>query len=158
MDNHQFLQTGRFLSIIEATPLVSIDLIINQGSKVLLGKRNNRPAQGYWFVPGGRILKDETFETALHRLIEQELQSGNLLEDKAIQPKFYGAYQHFYDDAFAGDFGIRTHYVVLAHSLTLPEHIVISDHDNQHDAFAWWSIDSLLQSEAVHQYTKDYFK
>jgi len=41
------------LEIIEATPLVSIDLVIrNPSNKVLLGKRNNRPAMGYWFVPG----------------------------------------------------------------------------------------------------------
>ena len=46
------------LEIIEATPLVSIDLVIrNPSNKVLLGKRNNHPAMGFWFVPGGWIFK-----------------------------------------------------------------------------------------------------
>ncbi len=47
-----------FLKVIDAAPLVTIDLIIrNPKSDVLLGKRLNRPAQGFWFVPGGRIRK-----------------------------------------------------------------------------------------------------
>jgi hypothetical protein len=40
-------------------PLVSIDLIIRDNAdRVLLGLRNNEPAKGYFFVPGGIILKD----------------------------------------------------------------------------------------------------
>src|SRR5687767_7562775 len=43
------LDDDKFLKIIEATPLVSIDLIIrNAQGQVLLGKRLNRPAQGFW--------------------------------------------------------------------------------------------------------------
>ena len=52
------LETELFKSIVEHTPLISIDLIIrNEDGKALLGQRLNRPAQNYWFVPGGRILK-----------------------------------------------------------------------------------------------------
>ena len=58
-----------FLNIIDKTPLVSIDLIIeNPQGKILLGKRCNKPAQGYWFVPGGRIQKNETLEQAIRRI------------------------------------------------------------------------------------------
>jgi len=72
------------LEIIEATPLVSIDLVIrNPSNKVLLGKRNNRPAMGYWFVPGGRIFKNETINQALKRISEVEL--GQDLSTKAPQ-------------------------------------------------------------------------
>ena len=57
------------LKIIDATPLISIDLIIlNSNDEILLGKRNNRPAKGYWFVPGGRIRKNETLKQALSRI------------------------------------------------------------------------------------------
>jgi colanic acid biosynthesis protein WcaH len=39
---------------------VSVDLVlVRDGREVLLGLRTNRPAQGSWFVPGGRILKNE---------------------------------------------------------------------------------------------------
>lgn len=41
-------------------PLVSIDLMIkNAQDQMLWGRRNNRPAQVYWFVPSGRICKNE---------------------------------------------------------------------------------------------------
>ena len=46
------LDDKTFLRVIEATPLVSIDLLVrNERGQVLLGKRANRPAQGLWFVP-----------------------------------------------------------------------------------------------------------
>ncbi|WP_188925660.1 NUDIX domain-containing protein [Shewanella algicola] len=60
--------------MIENTPLVSIDFVVyNQKGEVLLGKRNNRPAQGGWFVPGGRIKKDELMSAAFKRLAKNEL-------------------------------------------------------------------------------------
>lgn len=43
-----------FLSVVSRTPLISVDLILrSRANKILLGRRNNRPAQGFWFVPGG---------------------------------------------------------------------------------------------------------
>ena len=63
------MDTQKVLNIIDATPLVSVDLIIeNRLKQILLGKRVNRPAQGYWFVPGGRILKNETIKDAIKRI------------------------------------------------------------------------------------------
>ncbi|HGU2589280.1 TPA: NUDIX domain-containing protein, partial [Escherichia coli] len=53
-----FLHSQDFATIVRSTPLISIDLIVeNEFGEILLGKRINRPAQGYWFVPGGRVLK-----------------------------------------------------------------------------------------------------
>ena len=58
-----------FLKVIDAAPLVSIDLIIrNPKSEVLPGKRLNRPAQGFWFVPSGCIRKNERIAEALERI------------------------------------------------------------------------------------------
>ena len=63
-----------FKTVVESTPLISIDLIVrNKKGEVLLGQRINRPAKGDWFVPGGRILKDESFDNAFKRLIKSEL-------------------------------------------------------------------------------------
>lgn len=142
-----------FLTAIESLPLVSVDLIVkNSEGKILLGLRNNRPAQGYWFVPGGRILKNEKKEDALARILLKELG----VKDLSSEVVFYGAYQHFYPDCFAGDIGISTHYVVLAHTLTVQADAV-SIADNQHSEMQWWTKEELLSSAQVHQYTKDYF-
>ena len=59
------LSLDTFKTVIKSSPLVSIDLIVrNEQGQVLLGKRTNRPAQGFWFVVGGRVLKDESLEHA----------------------------------------------------------------------------------------------
>ena len=52
------LDEDSFRAAVAAVPLVSIDLVVRRANgDVLLGLRNNRPAQGQWFVPGGRIRK-----------------------------------------------------------------------------------------------------
>ena len=142
------------LEIIEATPLVSIDLVIrNPSNKVLLGKRNNRPAIGYWFVPGGRIFKNETINQALKRISEVEL--GQDLSTKS--PSLLGAYDHIYEDNFLNVKGINTHYVVLAFVIALQQEIEVKS-DEQHTELKWWEIDKLLQDQTVHQNTKVYFR
>ena len=142
------------LEIIEATPLVSIDLVIrNPSNKVLLGKRNNRPAMGYWFVPGGRIFKNEKINQALKRISEVEL--GQDLSTKA--PSLLGAYDHIYEDNFLNVKGINTHYVVLAFVIALQQEIEVKS-DEQHTELKWWEVDKLLQDQTVHQNTKVYFR
>jgi GDP-mannose mannosyl hydrolase len=99
------VKKDKFLDIIDATPLVSIDLIVEDSQgRFLLGKRLNRPAQGYWFVPGGRIRKNETLADAMARISSTEL--GAALDiNKA---RLLGAYDHIYDDNFHGLEGINT--------------------------------------------------
>ena len=61
-----FLDKSTFTTVIDSSPLVSIDLVVlDREGNVLLGERLNRPAQGYWFVPGGRITKNESLADAL---------------------------------------------------------------------------------------------
>lgn len=67
-----FLDKKKFTQVIDVTTLASIDLvIINSPGQILLGKRGNRPAQNYWFVPGSRICKNETLINAFKRLTKK---------------------------------------------------------------------------------------
>ena len=142
-----------FLHIIAATPLVSIDLIVrNAEGEILLGRRVNRPAKDYWFVPGGRIRKNEHLANAMQRISEAEL--GLIFN---LDPaRLLGAYEHIYEDNFFGEAGINTHYVVLAYDYSLPEgtQIIL---DDQHSEAKWWPVDELLNSPEVHKNTKGYF-
>ena len=126
-------------------------IVKNHQGQVLLGKRNNPPAQHYWFVPGGRIRKNETFIEAFSRLTLQELgQSFSLNNAKFIAP-----YQHFYTDSvFANN--ISTHYVVLSYQLTIDADLLALPLE-QHNKYHWFDIDELLVDKQVHQFTKDYF-
>jgi colanic acid biosynthesis protein WcaH len=145
------LDAETFLRIVNATPLVSIDLVIrNDRDQVLLGKRLNRPAQGFWFVPGGRIRKNEQVKDALKRisLAEVGVETG--------EPHLIGVFDHIYDDNFAGQPGINTHYVVIAF-----EHRFAPDRelrpDSQHSDLRWWVVKELLAHPDVHENTKAYF-
>ena len=147
-----FLRQEDFATVVRSTPLVSLDFIIeNSRGEFLLGKRTNRPAQGYWFVPGGRVQKDETLEAAFERLTMAEL--GLRLPITAGQ--FYGVWQHFYDDNFSGtDF--TTHYVVLGFRFRVAEEELLLP-DEQHDDYRWLTPDALLASENVHANSRVYF-
>lgn len=143
-----------FLSIIDKTPLVSIDLIIeNPQGKVLLGKRTNQPAQGFWFVPGGRIRKNETLAVAIQRISNIELGTVFNLDDACL----LGAYDHIYTDNFAGVESINTHYVALGYQLATDNDFTIKA-DKQHSELKWWKKEDLLLTEDVHQNTKAYFQ
>ena len=148
------LSPDNFLNIIDVTPLVSVDLIIeNAAGEILLGKRLNRPAQDFWFVPGGRIQKNETIENAIKRVSKTELGFELLLKDAQL----LGAYNHIYTDNFAAVDGINTHYVALGHKFILPRKAQLKL-DDQHEVIRWQSIKSLLADEDVHVNTKLYFQ
>ena len=143
-----------FLNIIDATPLIAIDLVLrNQEGQVLLGKRTNRPALGYWFVPGGRILKNERLHEALTRIASDELGLRLDKEETAL----LGAYEHIYEDNFLGRDTVNTHYVVLAYQHTLSEAVPLAP-DAQHSKLQWWGVDDLMDSNDVHDNTKSYFQ
>jgi len=146
-----FLEKKLFSDIVKNTPLISIDLIIeNEEDQFLLGKRVNEPAKDFWFVPGGRIFKNETLDDAFKRIVQEEL-SLNIARDKA---DFYGLYEHFYENnVFNAEFG--THYIVLAHKTKVSK---IPHTNSQHSAYQWFDQDELLGSMDVHKYTKDYFR
>lgn len=141
-----------FRSIVEHTPLVALDLVVrNAAGDVLLGRRLNRPAQGFWFVPGGRVRKDERLSQAFSRLTREELGC----EQDLAAARFLGPFEHHYPDNFSGtDFS--THYVVLAYELSLD--LTLSDlPPQQHGDYRWWSPAELLSSPDVHVHTQWYF-
>lgn len=146
------LEQQLFETIVEHTPLISIDLIIlNSEGKALLGQRQNRPAQNFWFVPGGRILKNESFAEAFKRITFDELG----VEISLNEGQFLGIYEHFYDDNFSGkDFS--THYVVHGYKIHLQTECLKLP-TAQHSAYQWFDTETLLASTSVNQYTKNYF-
>ena len=148
----QRLDVETFKTVVFSTPLISMDLVIkNSQGQILLGRRNNRPAQGFWFVPGGRILKDETFSIAFSRLTLAELGQ----ELSITEARFIGPYQHFYQDNFS-DSNFSTHYVVMGYQLALDLKLVNLPVE-QHQDYQWWDESELLDSDKVHPNTKAYF-
>ncbi|KAK47631.1 GDP-mannose mannosyl hydrolase [Caballeronia jiangsuensis] len=149
------LSNADFLTVVRLTPLVAIDLIVTDGNRrILLGHRRNRPAQGTWFVPGGRITKNETLDAAFRRIVHNEL---GVASAQRSASRLFGVYEHLYDDNFAGAGDIGTHYIVLAYTMTLSGKVPIGRFD-QHSDYRWLLPDDLLALDDVHEYTKAYFR
>jgi len=147
------LDKSTFGLVIKHTPLVSIDLIIeNRAGEYLLGLRKNRPAKDYWFVPGGRIRKDERLEDAFCRITKDELGIATSFN----KASFLGFYEHFYTDNVFVDDAYGTHYVVLGFNLS-DEPILDKLPKIQHFSFRWFSKEEIIQNEQVHANTKAYF-
>ena len=152
MSDTRRLDRGTFLEIVRNSPLVSVDFVVrDERGRMLVGLRNNEPAKDCWFVPGGRICKDERIVDAQRRVAREEL--GIELDPTA--PSLLGVYEHLYDSNFAGAQGFGTHYVVLAYELRLSE----ADLDlerSQHRDYRWLTSDEVRAAPDVHPNTKAY--
>jgi colanic acid biosynthesis protein WcaH len=139
-----------FECIIKYTPLISIDLIVKKNDKFLLGRRINEPAKGFYFVPGGRIFKNERIEDAFRRITKEEI--GTEIEIQNTE--FLGIYEHFYENSCVSE-SISTHYIVLAYRLDLE--IEISLPKEQHSEYIWMTKKEILNNKNIHPYAKAYF-
>lgn len=139
-------------TIVDSIPIPSIDIIPirctedNNNQEFLLGKRKNKPAQNTWFVPGGRILKNELAANAIHRVARQELGiSVEVIEE-------LGQYEHFYDKS---DTGSETgkHYIPLAYSVSVDGMFgSVMEDKSQHLSVRWFS----EPPKNTHKYTITY--
>ncbi|WP_292959264.1 GDP-mannose mannosyl hydrolase [Neptuniibacter sp. UBA6509] len=147
-----FLDQDTFKVVVDSAPLISIDLVVRSANgTVLLGKRTNRPAKGFWFVPGGRVLKGETLANAFSRLTLAELG----IELSIDQADYLGLYEHFYHDSALCE-STSTHYVVNAFVITLNQDITELPQE-QHSDYRWLSQNELLSDKQVHEHSKWYF-
>ncbi|NMH60184.1 GDP-mannose mannosyl hydrolase [Alteromonas ponticola] len=145
-----YLDIDTFSTILKSTPLISIDLLVeNQQNKFLLGMRSNQPARNYWFVPGGRIYKNESIGKSFDRIAREEFGKSFSIENA----KLLGLFEHFYDNSAVSE-SISTHYVVIAYKLKVDKLVDLPDH--QHSAYKWFSKNELLSCNDVHHYTKAY--
>ncbi|QDM28201.1 NUDIX domain-containing protein [Tardiphaga sp. vice352] len=127
------LSDEQFRPIVRYSPLISIDLLIRDELRyLLLGMRNNEPARGTYFVPGGCIRKDETIATAFARIASEEI----ALDLSVEQARFAGIFEQMYPANRFSEPGYGTHYVALAYQVTLPGQPTLTP-DSQHRDLIW---------------------
>ena len=154
------LPLHEFAAAVAALPLVSLDWVItNPNGELLLGQRNNAPARGYWFTPGGRIRKNEALSLALARVAGDELGlAPALCEQVGGQARLMGAWDHFYpDSAFSPS--VSTHYVNLPHWLALSWVEVAQlklPVGEQHSVWQWLALEEAASHPQVHPYVQPY--
>ena len=144
-----------FREVVRRTPLISFDLFLRDADgRVLMGKRTDAPAEGYWFVPGGRIHKNRRLDDAFEEVCERET-GYRATRDQA---RFLGVYEHLYvaENAFGAP-DVDTHYVVLAYEISgVPDSVrafapTSEDSENaQHSHWQWRDAADALEDPAVH--------
>jgi colanic acid biosynthesis protein WcaH len=147
----EMIEDDEFMRVVKNAPLVSLDLVVRSGNnELLMGMRVNEPAAGTWFVPGGRIRKDESIEDAFLRITKAELGKSYPID----QARLLGAFTHKYQTNFAHIPGISTHYVVLAYELQVDINLKQLPTD-QHSEYRWVSENGDLAK--VHPNARAYF-
>ena len=155
LNSEQWLPAEVFRDACRALPLVSVDFFVtrqsDEGTQVLLGYRNNAPARGYLFTPGGRIRKNEKFQNALARIALEELglEAVSLTRVLAL-----GVWDHFYADS-AFDAEVSTHYVNLPYRLDLSDDETEALQSpagdaEQHLYWRWLTIKDAIAEPLVH--------
>lgn len=147
------LSDHQLLEVIEKSPLISIDLVVRDlDGRILLGRRINEPAKGMWFVPGGRIRKNENIDDAIVRISFSELGT----EYNRPQARLIGVFEHKYNANFLERTNVGTHYVVLAYEVR-PAAAPGRLPTNQHSEFRWYGKDDASSDHDVHRYVLPYF-
>ena len=135
---------------VDKLPMISVDLLIfDREGRVLLGLRRNEPAAGTWFVPGGRVRKNEAILRAAARLCHEEVHI--LLPTSSL--RVLNVYEQVYTDDGSG-----RHYITF----TVSGHVGPAakagiNHDYQQDGIKWSTVESLVGDPTVHHYVKNYF-
>jgi colanic acid biosynthesis protein WcaH len=172
MNERPELTQEEFDFVRRHAPLVSIDLIIHdRGGRVLVGLRNNTPAKGTWFVPGGRIRKDEALPAAFKRIVCSEMEnppgSGRLpdgfVDLKFDDAKFYVCTDHHYGPADGLAFSV--HYVVLSYCMRIEGGDALLNNlpVGQHSRWLWVDVKEIVEKGkieqfAIHENTRAYFR
>lgn len=61
-----------YTTLVKYGPVPCVDFVLVHQGKFLMGFRSNKPAQNQWWLPGGRIWKNETLEKAALRKAKEE--------------------------------------------------------------------------------------
>jgi len=115
-----------YSKIVDVIPILCVDGFIINDDKILLLKRNNYPAIGEWWVPGGRIIKNELLVDSIIRKVKDE--TG--LDTEIISQ--IGVAETIFE---------TKHTVNVCFSLRVKSGEVIMN--SEHSEYKWFSIDNL---------------
>lgn len=74
MEDVKNISKEEYEHVLDLVPIICVDLVImNDNGEVLVVKRQNEPGKGEWWIPGGRLLKNESIEECARRKAKEEL-------------------------------------------------------------------------------------
>ena len=126
-------------------PIACVDLlVVNAAKEVLMVKRNNQPAMGEWWFPGGRIWFGETRVEAAVRKLKEECGL------RAVKIDYVGTYDLMLERS---DDGTISHAITSMYRM-LVEEIDAIRLDSQSQDARWLIMDKWL-TLPLHSFVKE---
>lgn len=140
----EYIRLAQYKKIHRMVPIACVDIVLTDGEKILLHKRANKPAQGQWWFPGGRIMKGEKLKKAALRKCEEEFGLKSAIKG------IIGADETIFKD---GSFRDPTHTINIL-MLGLIGKNAVPKLDNQGNEWKWFR----TPEKKFHPYVKKYFE
>ena len=109
---------------MELIPIACVDLVIVYNGKIFIAKRIGEPAKNQWFLPGGRILKNEHLKEAVIRKAKEE--TG--LDVKIIKPLIFD--ETIFNESSMEGVKSGSHTINLSYLLEAKNNEVVLDKQN----------------------------
>ena len=94
-----FLPDEDYKKVLSTVPIVCVDcLVLNEKGEFLLIRRNNQPLKGEYWVPGGRVYKNEKLFSAVYRKMLDEIG----VEVKIV--RLIGFFEEFFPSSISASF------------------------------------------------------
>ncbi len=145
--HHERIPADEWETIVRNVPIVSVDLVVQSVDGVVLGMRENAPAKGEWFVPGGRVHKHEQLTEAVHRIAREELGVDVEITERL------GAYEHLYHTAEMDSVASK-HYLANGFVVETTHAVEEFELDDQHGDICAFDAENMPTN--IHDYTASY--
>jgi len=146
-----FIEKNLYKQIVTYCPIPTVDIIfINEQHQILLCLRNNAPLKEVYYIPWGRIYKNETYYDALKRKSKEEVS----LDIDVNKLRFVKVYDDIFDNSAFWE--VWEHCITLTffYPLTRNEEKNIKIWDTQHTEYKFFDI----HEEGLHDMIKTRIK
>lgn len=135
---NMFIEKELYKNILDCMPIPTVDILfLNSRWKLLLGKRNNEPLFGVYYIPGWRVNKWERSLEAAKRKVHEELG----LDIDISKLRFIGVYDDIFENSAFGNIGTHCIPVTYSYQLSGEEESQLSLWDRQHSDLQFFSLD-----------------
>jgi colanic acid biosynthesis protein WcaH len=147
-----FIEKSLYIDILRNIPIPTVDILfLNFQNQILLGKRNNEPLMGVYYIPGGRVNKWERSLYTAQRKAKEEL--GIEIDISRLQ--FVWVYDDIFENSAFEDISTHCIPVIYFYRLSSDEEYGLSLWDSQHSDLRFFSLDDPSIHEMVGMRVRD---
>ena len=132
-----------YKNIVQNIPVMTVDILLisNDKKKILLFKRENKPAKKLYYTSGGRLHKNELMIDCCIRKTKEEL--GINIKKKDL--KFCGIVEEIFNDSIYEN--VNAHFICGVYLYIFDNKKIKLD--NQHSLLKWFNIDDINLHENI---------